>query len=62
MQADAMTERPAPAPLEEVLQAAPARLQPQRIDAAAAKTTAVQQRQRPGTKGNSPQKNSRVAR
>ena len=66
MQADAMTVRPALAPAEvpptEIPQAAPARLQPQRTDAAAGKTTAGQQRQRPGTKGNSPQKNSRVAR
>ena len=61
MQADAMTERPALAPAE-IPQAAPARLQPQRTDAAAGKTTAGQQRQRPGTKGTSPQKNSRVAR
>jgi len=69
MQADAMTQRPALAPAKvpptEVPQADPARLQPQRTDAAAAKTTVgqpPQQRQRPGTKGTSPQKNSRVAR
>jgi hypothetical protein len=66
MQADAMTERPALAPAEvppaEVPQAAPARLQPQRTDAAAAKTAGGQQRQRPSSKGTSPQKNSRVAR
>ena len=61
MQADAMTERPAVVPAE-VPPAAPARLQPPRTDAAAAKTTAGQQRQRPGSKGTSPQKNSRVAR
>jgi Flp pilus assembly protein CpaB len=61
MQADAMTERPALAPAE-VSQPDPARLQPQRTEAAAAKTTAGQQRQRPGSKGTSPQKSSRVAR
>jgi len=72
MQADAMTQRPALAPAEvpaaEVPPAAPARLQPQRSDAAAGKTTAGQpgqsgqQRQRPGSKGTSPQKSNRVAR
>ena len=61
MQADAMTERPAVVPAE-VPPAAPARLQPPRTDAAAAKTTTGQPRQRPGSKGTSPQKNSRVAR